>query len=128
MGTDAQVSAPVSQKSAVVRWWSKIRRFLALIRIRIEGVTALEGPAERIDGKLTLRIPLDAGGRRLVRCSRGIAHVEGDRLVVVIPDWLAEKLHIEHGSQVWVDNQNAKFNLQLADTEWEARAQRVRKP
>jgi len=51
-------------------------------------VTCLEGPVEKIDGKLILRIPLDAGGAQFVRCTRGISEIEGNSLKIVIQEWL----------------------------------------
>jgi hypothetical protein len=53
-------------------------------------VTSLEGPVEKIDGKLALRIPLDAGGDQFIRCTRGISEIEGDCLKIIIQEWLAE--------------------------------------
>jgi hypothetical protein len=74
-------------------------------------VTTLTGPVENIDGKLLLRIPLDAGGSELVAASRGIGVVEGEFLSIEIMDWLAKKLGISEGSLVAVDNVNGKFNI-----------------
>jgi hypothetical protein len=74
-------------------------------------VTSLQGPVEKIDGKLTLLIPLEAGGDQFIECSRGIAEVEGENLRVTIPEWLAGMLRIEEGSWVSVDNANGKFNI-----------------
>ncbi len=76
---------------------------------------SLQGPVEKIDGKLVLRIPLDAGGGELIECSRGISEIEGEYLNVVIPVWLAEKLGIYEGALVAVDNRDGKFNLCLSD-------------
>ena len=76
-----------------------------------DGVTTLEGPIEDIDGKLTMRIPLEFGGKELIGCSRGIAQVVGSELHVVIPPWLAEKLGIAVGMTVVVDNRDGKFNI-----------------
>jgi hypothetical protein len=76
---------------------------------------SIGGPVEEIDGVLVLRIPLDAGGRDLVECSRGIGHVRGDFLNVVIPGWLAEKLGLFPGSHVIVDNAGGKFNIRSDD-------------
>jgi hypothetical protein len=72
---------------------------------------SLEGPVELIDGKLTLQIPLAAGGDKLAPLARGIARIEGENLNVVIQPWLAEKLRIGAGSLVFVDNRNGKFNI-----------------
>ena len=76
---------------------------------------SIGGPVERVDGRLVLRIPLEAGGRILAECARGISSIENDLLVVVIPDWLAQKLGLFAGSQVIVDNKNGKFNIQGND-------------
>jgi hypothetical protein len=49
----------------------------------------LEGPVLKIDGQLTLMIPLHVGGSDLIDCCRGISDVTGDFLKIVIPQWLA---------------------------------------
>jgi hypothetical protein len=72
---------------------------------------SIEGPVELIDGKLTLRIPLEAGGDQLAPLARGIGEIDGEFLDVVIQPWLAEKLRIEAGSLVFVDNKNGKFTI-----------------
>jgi hypothetical protein len=78
-------------------------------------VTSLQRLVENIDGKLMLRIPLAAGGRELVECSRGISEIDGDFLTIVIPDWLAEKLAISEGSTLVVGNANDRFNIRRGD-------------
>lgn len=75
---------------------------------------SLRGPVEKVDGKLMLRIPLLAGGEKLIESSRGISSVEDDYLVIEIRDWLAEKLGISEGSWVHVHNTGGKFHIQLA--------------
>ena len=72
---------------------------------------SLEGPVELIDGKLTIRIPLAAGGAQLAPLARGIGETDGEYLSVVIQPWLAEKLRIGEGSLVFVDNKNGKFTI-----------------
>ncbi|MEA3188343.1 MAG: hypothetical protein QOD99_2173 [Chthoniobacter sp.] len=72
---------------------------------------SVEGPVELIDGKLTLQIPLGAGGDKLAPFARGIGEIDGENLNVVIQPWLAEKLRIGVGSLVSVDNYNGKFNV-----------------
>lgn len=76
-------------------------------------VTSLRGPVEKFEGKLMLRIPLDAGGDQFIECARGISEVDGEYINVIIPDWLAAKLRIAEGSVVSVDNANGKFNITL---------------
>jgi hypothetical protein len=54
----------------------------------MEEITSLEGPLESMDGKLMLRIPLEAGGDKLAPFARGIGEVDGDCLNVIIqPCW-----------------------------------------
>ena len=72
---------------------------------------SIEGPVELVNGELTLRIPLDAGGEKLATLARGIGKIEGDSLNVTILPWLAEKLRIAAGSLVVVDNLNGKFTI-----------------
>ena len=74
-------------------------------------IVSIKGPVELIDGKLMLRIPLDAGGATLAPLARGIGDIDGEFLVVVIQPWLAEKLNIGQGSLVVVDNKNGKFTI-----------------
>jgi hypothetical protein len=78
---------------------------------RLQGVTSLEGPVEKIDGKFTLRIPLAAGGSRFVSCARGISRVEDGYFVFVIHDWMVEKLNITEGCRVEVNNKEGLFNI-----------------
>ena len=72
---------------------------------------SIEGPVELVDGDLVLRIPLLVGGDKLAPLAHGIGHIEGDYLCVVIKPWLAEKLGIDAGSIVVVDNKNGKFTI-----------------
>jgi hypothetical protein len=72
---------------------------------------SLEVRAFKVGGKFTLRIPLEAGGNELIRCSRGIASIAGEDLKVTIPDWLGDNMGLEEGSLVRVDNEDGKFNI-----------------
>jgi len=74
-------------------------------------ITSLQGPVEKIDGKLTIMIPLEAGGDQLIACSRGISEIQGDYLKVTIPEWLSGILRIEEGSLMSANNANGKFNI-----------------
>jgi hypothetical protein len=74
-------------------------------------ITSLQGPVESIDGKLMLRIPLNAGGSEFVECSRGIGQTDEEFLNVVIQPWLATMLDIRDGTIVAVDNRDGKFNI-----------------
>jgi len=80
-----------------------------------DDIISLQGPVEKIEGKLVLRIPLEAGGRELIECSRGISEVEKDYLKITIPEWRAGMLRIDEGSLVSVDNRNGKCNIHPID-------------
>ena len=112
-----QGALSANDTESVTRAQRKLLWWIDRIRIAIEGVTSLEGPVELIDGRLTLNIRLDQGGRRFVRCARGISYIEGDCLNIVIPDFMAEKLGIGVGSFVVLTNENAKFNLWRSDND-----------
>jgi hypothetical protein len=75
-------------------------------------VTSLKGRVEVLgDGQLGLRIPLAVGGDKLTPFARSIGRTDGDFLVVTIEPWLAEKIHIEAGSIVIVDNAEGRFTI-----------------
>jgi hypothetical protein len=80
-----------------------------------DDIISLQGPVEKIEGKLVLRIPLEAGGSELIECSRGISEVEKDYLKITIPEWLAGMLRIDEGSLVSVDNRNGRCNIHPMD-------------
>jgi hypothetical protein len=82
----------------------------------MDAVMSLKGPVERVGGTLCLRIPLEAGGTQLAASCLTISRIEDELLVVDLPDWLAEKLHVTEGSTVWVDNRDGKFTITPADT------------
>jgi hypothetical protein len=72
---------------------------------------SLEGPVERIDGELVLRIPLEAGGHELAPLIRRGSRIEGDFLVISIPPDLATHLRVNEGSLVVVDDRENRFNI-----------------
>ena len=72
---------------------------------------SLEVRVLQVSGKFTLLIPLEAGGNELIECSHGIAEIAGEDLKVTIPDWLSDKMGLEEGSLVQIDNQDGKFNF-----------------
>jgi hypothetical protein len=77
----------------------------------MDEVTSLEGPVERLNEKLVLRIPLVAGGSELIACARGISEVDGEYLTIIIPEWLSGMLRIEAGCLVSIDNSGGKCNI-----------------
>jgi hypothetical protein len=74
--------------------------------------TSLQGPVLKVNGKLTLMIPLEYGGTEFVDCSRGISAVEGACLKIAIPDWLAGMLRIDEGDIVRVSNWNGEPHIE----------------
>jgi hypothetical protein len=82
-----------------------------------ENYLSLRGPIEREGDRLVLRIPLDAGGEQLSIVARGISEIDGDDLVVVIPNWLAQKIGVDAGTEVYVDDRSGKLNITKAEIE-----------
>jgi len=74
-------------------------------------ITSIRGPVEAINGKLTLLIPLDAGGEELIECTQGIGEVQDENLRIVIPDWLADKPGLYDGCMVHIDIHDGKFHI-----------------
>lgn len=86
-------------------------RDVPTIRFGMTDPISIQGPVEVVDGKLMLRIPLDAGGEQLAPLARDIGSVVGDYLEVIIQPWLAATMRIVPGSLVCVDNKNGKFTI-----------------
>jgi hypothetical protein len=72
---------------------------------------SLTGAVENADGKLRLAIPLNIGGSELAQVAGKIGRIEKDLLIVEILPWLAERMNIQEGSLVTVDNEEGKFNI-----------------
>jgi hypothetical protein len=77
----------------------------------MDGFASLQGPVEKVDGNLVLRIPLAAGGEEFVECSRGVSEIKDGYLVIEIKEWLAGVLRIEQGDLVSVNNADGKLNI-----------------
>jgi hypothetical protein len=77
-------------------------------------IISLHGPIEREGSRLVIRIPLDQGGGDLHLVCEQISEIDGDDLVVPIPEWLAEKIQVGEGTIVHVDNRGGKFNITKA--------------
>lgn len=77
----------------------------------VDDFVAVEGPVERQGERLVLRVPLEAGGDKLRALTRAISFVEDGRLVVLLPEWLAERMQLEEGSAVHLDNRWGKLNI-----------------
>ena len=83
---------------------------------KTQGTVSLTGPVERIDGQLTLRIPLAAGGGALAPLAARIGTVDEHHLNIVIKPWLAEQLGISEGSLVDIDDIDGQFNIRTVAT------------
>lgn len=75
---------------------------------------SLRGPVEREKTGLVMRIPLDAGGEQLWLVCEAISEIDGDDLVISIPDSLAQKIEIGEGTEVYVDDRWGKLNITKA--------------
>ncbi len=76
-----------------------------------ENYISLQGPVERRENRLVLRIPMDAGGDRLQLVAKATSFVENDALVVLLPEWLAQRMHLGEGSEVNIDDRWGKLNI-----------------
>lgn len=72
---------------------------------------SLEGPVERLNGQLILRIPLEAGGSRLRETVCPECTVQGNDLIVPLPDWLTASIRLAEGTEVHVDDRWGKLNI-----------------
>ena len=76
----------------------------------MENEEYLEGPVLKIDGRLTLMIPLGVAGD-LVAHSQGISEVQGEFLKIVIPEWLAGLLRIDEGDLIRLSNADGNLHI-----------------
>ena len=83
---------------------------------KTQGTVSLTGPVERVNGELTLRIPLAAGGAALAPMAARIGTVDEHCLNIVIKPWLADQLGISEGSLVDIDNIDGQFNIRTVMT------------
>ncbi len=72
---------------------------------------SLEGPVERLNGQLILRIPLEAGGHRLRQTVCTECNVQGKDLIVPLPDWLTSSIRLAEGTAVHVDDRWGRLNI-----------------
>ena len=60
---------------------------------------------------MVLRVPLEAGGERLKLVAKATSYEEDGRLVVVLPEWLSERMQLDEGSAVHLDNRFGRLNI-----------------
>jgi antitoxin component of MazEF toxin-antitoxin module len=84
---------------------------LNITRSSANDIISLKGPVELLNGRLSLRIPLSAGGDKFIPFAKGIGETDNEYLNIIIPPQLAGHLGITKGSLVIVDNKNNKLNI-----------------
>ena len=77
----------------------------------MEEVKSLEGLVMKVNGVLTLLVPLGNRGAELAETACGISEAQGDFLKIAIPEWLAGMLEIEEGDLVCVGNTDGEFEI-----------------
>jgi hypothetical protein len=77
----------------------------------MEELLLLQGPVLKVNGRLTLLVPIEDVGSDSIECRRGSSEVSGAYLKIVIPDWLAGMLRIEEGDVVCVNNWDGTFEI-----------------
>jgi hypothetical protein len=78
----------------------------------MEELMSLQGPVLKVNGRLTLLVPMEDVGSDSIECRRGISEVSSGYLKIVIPDWLAGMLRIEEGDVICVNNWDGTFEIQ----------------
>ena len=76
-----------------------------------ENYISLQGPVERREDRLVLRIPMNAGGEKLQITARATSFVEDGNLVVLLPEWLAQRMQLGEGSEINIDDRWGKLNI-----------------
>ena len=72
---------------------------------------SIQAPVESREGRLVLRIPMDAGGAKFQLVAQASSFVEGDDLVVLLPEWLAHRMQLGEGTEVHLDDRWGKLNI-----------------
>lgn len=86
-------------------------RLPTTLRMDRDGYVSLEGPVERRGDSLVLCVPLSAGGEQLRHVASSTSYEEDGNLVVVLPNWLAERIKLDEGASVHVDDRWGKLNI-----------------
>lgn len=71
----------------------------------------LQARVQTLNGHLVIYVPLDRGGRQLASITRGLSDTEGAQLKIVIPEWLANEVGIQEGTDVSIDSRDGQFSL-----------------
>jgi len=71
----------------------------------------LRARVQTLNGHLVVYVPLDRGGRQLASVTRGLSDIEGADLKIVIPEWLAQEIDVQDGTDISIDCQNGQFRL-----------------
>ena len=85
-----------------------------LAKIPIDKPVRIDAALEQGDDHWLIRIPLTTGGNDLALYTRGISEIDGDDLVVRVPENLVSNLGLRAGQQLWIHNEGGRFCF-----EWE---------
>lgn len=76
--------------------------------------TLLRGKLEMIGRDYVFIIPLAAGGQEFIKCTAGISKIEGENLIITLPEMMVAKAGFHNGSWVDIDNRNGVFTFDAA--------------
>jgi hypothetical protein len=76
--------------------------------------TLLRGKLEMIGKDYAFIIPLAGGGDQFVKCTAGISRIEGENLIITLPEMMVAKAGFHNGSIVDIDNRNGVFTFDAA--------------
>ena len=76
--------------------------------------TLLRGKLEMIEKDYVFIIPLAVGGDQFVECTAGISKIEGENLIITLPEKMVAHAGFHNGSLVDIDNRNGTFTFDAA--------------
>ena len=76
--------------------------------------TLLRGKLEMIEKDYVFIIPLAAGGDQFIECTAGISKIEGENLIITLPEMMVAQAGFHNGSLVDIDNRNGVFTFDAA--------------
>ncbi|HXB58807.1 MAG TPA: hypothetical protein VNU95_04560 [Candidatus Acidoferrales bacterium] len=76
--------------------------------------TLLRGKLEMIEKDYVFVIPLAAGGEEFIKCTAGISKIEGENLIITLPEMMVAAAGFHNGSWVDIDNRNGVFTFDAA--------------
>ena len=76
-----------------------------------EGRIYLSGPIERIDGKLSMCIPLEEGGEVLAEYTKGISRIQDGQLIISPPENMLAGMGIFEGTEIEITIKDGRFTF-----------------